>query len=64
LESGGTAVLDTHVGSASSLVAYYRNGINYIGCEIDSEYYKSAKERLDAERSQLTLFDLGMERPT
>lgn len=60
----GASVLDTHVGSASSLISFYRTGIKYIGCEIDAVYYQSATERLEAEKSQLTLFDFGIERTT
>lgn len=51
-------ILDTHCGSASSLVACERNGFkNYVGFEIDDHYYKKAKERLDAEKSQQNIFD-------
>lgn len=59
----GASVIDTHVGSASSLISFYRTGIKYIGCEKTEVYYQSAKERLESEKSQLTIFDLGMERP-
>ncbi len=51
----GDIILDTHVGSASSLVACYRSGFQFVGFEIDSEYYKAANERLSAEMSQLRL---------
>lgn len=49
----GDVILDTHVGSASSLVACYRCGFHFVGFEIDPEYYKTANERLSAEMSQL-----------
>lgn len=52
----GDIILDTHVGSASSLIACYRLGFDYIGCEIDKEYYRLAKERIEAEKAQLRLF--------
>lgn len=55
-------VLDTHVGSASSLIAYEEYGINYIGFEIDPYYYDLAIKRMQDYKSQMTLFDVGMER--
>lgn len=55
-------VLDTHVGSASSLIAYHRAGIRYVGFEIDKEIYDLSNARLEREKAQLSLFDLGMER--
>lgn len=45
----GNKILDTHVGSASSLIACHRAGLQYWGFEIDPEYYAKAKERLDKE---------------
>lgn len=49
----GQIILDTHVGSASSLIACHRAGLRYVGFEIDQTYYDMAKERLDAELAQL-----------
>lgn len=51
-------ILDTHVGSASSLIACHRAGFEYWGFEIDPGYYKVAKDRLDREKRQISLFDL------
>jgi site-specific DNA-methyltransferase (adenine-specific) len=53
----GDIILDTHVGSASSLIACHRTRHNFVGFEIDETYYKQAKERLDAEIAQMTIFD-------
>lgn len=58
----GDKILDTHVGSASSLIACYKNGFDYIGFEKDPYYYDLANKRLEEFKSQITLFDLGMER--
>lgn len=33
-------MLDTHVGSASSLIAYHRTGVRFVGFEIDTEMYE------------------------
>ena len=54
-------VLDTHTGSASSLIAYEEYGIEYIGFEINEEYYLNAKKRLNEFKQQYTLFDYGLE---
>ena len=51
----GYKILDTHVGSASSLIACHRAGLEYWGFEIDQTYYKAAKERLDKETSQMRM---------
>ena len=58
----GDIILDTHTGSASSLVACHRGGFDYVGFELDPDYYKAAKTRLDGEKAQMTIFDLGMKR--
>lgn len=51
----GDKILDTHAGSASSLVACHRGGFEFIGFELDADYYRVAKERIDAERAQMML---------
>ena len=51
----GMKILDTHVGSASSLIACHRAGLEYWGFEIDPVYYKAAKERLDRETAQVRM---------
>ena len=53
----GDKILDTHVGSASSLIACHRLGFEYIGFELDTDYYNQAVERLEAEKAQMTFFD-------
>lgn len=45
----GYKILDTHVGSASSLIACRRAGLEYWGFEIDPVYFKMANERLQKE---------------
>ena len=49
----GDKILDTHVGSASSLIACYDMGFKYVGFEIDAEYYKLACQRLEEEKAQM-----------
>lgn len=48
-------ILDTHVGSASSLIACEEMGFDYIGFELDEDYYKAATKRIEDYRSQLKL---------
>lgn len=52
----GDLILDTHCGSGSSLIACHRQGLDFIGSEIDKEYYTLANERLEAEKAQIRLF--------
>lgn len=42
----GDKILDTHVGSGSSLIACIEGGFNYWGTEIDKDYYEAAKKRI------------------
>ena len=53
----GDIILDTHVGSASSLIACRNTGHKYVGFEIDPVYYAKAKERLDRAEAQTQIFD-------
>ena len=55
----GDKILDTHVGSASSLIACRECGFKYVGFEIDEDYYKLAQERLQAAENQMNIFDFG-----
>lgn len=52
----GNIILDTHVGSASSLIACENLNLDYVGMEINGEIYKLATQRLESHRLQLTLF--------
>lgn len=52
----GDKILDTHVGSASSLIACHRMGFEYWGFELDADYHKAASARLEKEKAQQTLF--------
>jgi len=56
----GDKILDTHVGSASSLIACHQMGFEYTGFEIDEEYYNKAVERLEQVKAQASIFDLGV----
>ena len=52
----GDKILDTHVGSASSLIACHNYGFDYIGFELDKDYYEAATRRLEAVKAQLSMF--------
>lgn len=52
----GDKILDTHVGSASSLIACYDMGFDYIGFEIDEDYYNMAQKRIEENKAQLRFF--------
>ena len=54
----GDKILDTHVGSASSLVACREMGFEYVGYEIDTDYYNAATKRLEAAKAQVNIIDL------
>lgn len=49
-------ILSTHVGSASDLIAFEDFGCQYVGFEIDPDYYVEASKRLDNHKAQLTIF--------
>lgn len=53
----GDLILDTHVGSASSLIACRNTGHQFIGFEKDEYYYRISKERYEAAASQMNIFD-------
>ncbi len=53
----GDKIIDTHVGSASSLIAAYQAGYEYVGFEIDTDYFNAAQERLNTEMSQVNVFE-------
>ena len=52
----GDKILDTHVGSASSLIACEEYGFQYLGIELDPDYYQAAKDRLETFKAQGRLF--------
>lgn len=52
----GDLILDTHLGSGSSRIAAYKGGFNFVGFEIDKEYYDKQEKRFKDFVSQLRLF--------
>lgn len=53
----GDLILDTHVGSASSLIACYDMGFDAVGFELDKDYYEASKKRLNDFMAQGRLFE-------
>ena len=58
--SKGDKILDTHVGSASSIIACIDMGFEYMGFEIDKEYFESASKRIEDYQAQTSLFSMGV----
>ena len=54
----GDIILDTHVGSASSLIACHDLGFDAVGFELDPVFYRKAKQRLEDHQKQISFFDL------
>lgn len=52
----GDKILDTHLGSGSSRIACYNLGFDFVGCEIDEDYFKAQEERFAAHTAQSSLF--------
>lgn len=49
-------IIDTHLGSGSSAIAAYDFDISeFVGCEIDKEYYEAAVKRFETHKMQLKL---------
>lgn len=53
----GDCLLDTHLGSGSSRIAAYDAGLDFVGCEIDKDYFEAQEKRFSEHASQITLFD-------
>jgi len=52
----GNLILDTHLGSQSSRIAAYKAKLDFVGCELDNEYFDAGNKRFNDFKSQLTLF--------
>ena len=52
----GNLILDTHVGSGSSRIACHKAGKQFVGFEIDEDYYEAQEKRFKDFVSQLRLF--------
>ena len=52
----GDKILDTHLGSGSSRIAAYDAGLDFVGMEIDKDYFDKQEERFAAHTAQCSLF--------
>lgn len=52
----GDKILDTHLGSGSSRISADKNGFDFVGFELDKEYFEAQEKRFKNYKSQLVLF--------
>lgn len=52
----GDFILDTHLGSGSSRIACHKAGLEFVGCEIDKEYFDKQEARFKNFTAQQTLW--------
>jgi site-specific DNA-methyltransferase (adenine-specific) len=52
----GQRILDTHLGSGSSAIAAHNLGFDFVGMELDADYYASACKRFEQNKAQGSLF--------
>jgi len=52
----GDKILDTHLGSGSSRIAAYDLNLDFVGYEIDKEYFDKQEERFAKHTAQQSLF--------
>ena len=57
----GETVLDNCMGSGTTGVACVNTNRNFIGIELDDEYFEIAKERIERHMRQISIFDLAKE---
>ena len=57
----GDRILDTHLGSGSSRIAAYNLGFDFVGCEIDKDYFDKQEERFARHTAQTSLFVEGFD---
>ena len=56
----GEKVLDTHLGSGSSRIAAHDAGLDFVGFEIDPDYFAGQEERYNAHAAQMSIFAGGV----
>ena len=52
----GDKILDTHLGSGSSAIACHNYGYEFVGCELDEDYFNDMVKRFKQVTAQQTLF--------
>ena len=52
----GDRILDTHLGSGSSAIAAHYGGFDFVGCELDTDYFNAASKRFEQATAQIAMF--------
>ena len=52
----GQTILDTHLGSGSSAIAANNLGFEFVGCELDADYFAASCRRIENAQRQESLF--------
>ena len=55
----GDRIFDPMMGSQSSRIAAYKMGFDYVGCELDAEYFQKGCERFNRECMGVTMLPNG-----
>ena len=53
----GQRIIDTHLGSGSSAIAANNLGFEFVGCELDADYFSASCQRIENAQRQVSLFD-------
>ena len=53
----GQRILDTHLGSGSHAIAAINMGFDFVGCELDKDYYDASLKRIENAQRQTSLFE-------
>lgn len=51
----GDKILDTHLGSGSSRIAAYDMGLDFVGCELDPDYFAAQEKRFADYTAQMRI---------
>ena len=54
----GDKILDTHLGSGSSAIAAHNMGFEFVGMELDKDYFDASIKRFTKHVAQSSLFDV------
>jgi site-specific DNA-methyltransferase (adenine-specific) len=52
----GDTIFDSHLGSGSSRIACDKLGFDFVGCELDRDYFEAQEKRFNQYKAQLRLF--------
>ena len=52
----GQRILDTHLGSGSNAIAAHYAGMEFVGCELDKDYFDASVERFEKQTAQKDMF--------